>query len=237
MKTKPIELNKSNCCRRFGWSRYQFDITSSPVCRWSRPPATREPNGGSIPRPWRAGVAERKAEDEARQRRLQEAYAARKREAERKVAAMLARKYDQERAQREAAKRREAEWREREAKRQMERWLDQAYGHCKRCAHQDIGSPKGGDWVHRTPHWSADWPVPRPSWWLPPPGLLEAVMAEPACIPYGYQEPDWRRWVPTYVPGRPWPWRADTVQPDTLVPAANSDAPGRPSGGGQDRCR
>jgi hypothetical protein len=146
---------------------------------------------------------------------------------------MLARKYDQERAQREAAKRREAEWREREAKRQMERWLDQAYGHCKRCAHRDIGSPKGPDWVHRTPHWSADWPVQRPSWWLPPPGLLEAVMAEPACIPYGHQEPDWRQWVPTYVPGRPWPWRADTVQPDTLVPAANSDAPGRPSGGEQ----
>ena len=80
----------------------------------------------------------------------------------------------------------------------MERWLDQAYGHCKRCAYRDIGSPKGPDWVHRTPHWSADWPVQRLAWWLPPPGLLEAVMAEPACIPYGHQEPDWRRWVPTY---------------------------------------
>jgi hypothetical protein len=226
-------VNKSECCRRFGWSRYQFDLNAfagMPVVEAARHKGAEWRVDPKAVARW---VAERKAEEIARQRRLQEAYAARKREAERKVAAMLARKYDQERAQREAAKRREAEWREREAKRQKERWLDQAYGHCKRCAHRDIGSPKGPDWVHRTPHWSADWPVQRPSWWLPPPGLLEAVMAEPACIPYGHQEPDWRRWVPTYVPGRPWPWRADTVQPDTLVPAANSDAPGRPSGGEQ----
>src|SRR3954447_25379248 len=162
-------------------------------------------------------LAERKAQDEARQRRSQEQYAERRREAERNVAAILARKHDRERAQKDAAKRREAEWREREAKRQMEQWLDRAYGHCKRCAYQDIGSPKGPDWVHRTPHWSTDWPVQHPAWWLPPPGLLEAVMAEPACIPYGHQEPDWRRWVPTYVPGRPWPWRADTGQPEGLA--------------------
>jgi hypothetical protein len=29
-------------------------------------------------------------------------------------------------------------------------------------------------------------------WWMPPPGMLEAVQAEPTTIPYGYQEPDWR---------------------------------------------
>lgn len=91
----------------------------------------------------------------------------------------------------------------------MERWLDRAYGRCKRCAYQDIGRPFGPRWSEETPRWLEDWPSRRPAWWRPPPGLLEAVMAEPEMRPYGYQEPDWRRWVPPYVPGRPWPWRSD----------------------------
>src|SRR3954451_6281576 len=111
-------VNKSECCRRFGWSRYQFDLNAfagMPVVEAARDKGAEWRVDPKAVAHW---VAERKAEEIARQRRLQEACAARKREAERKVVAMLARKYDQERAQREAAKRREAEWREREAKRQ-----------------------------------------------------------------------------------------------------------------------
>src|SRR3954454_20906124 len=165
MASKPT-VNKSECCRRFGWSRYQFDLNAfagMPVveaarhkgAEWrGRAPARHKGAEWRVdPKAVARWVAERKAEEIARQRRLQEQYAERRREAERKVAAMLARKYDQERARQEAAKRREAEWRAREAKRQMERWLDQAYGHCKRCAYLDIGSPKGANWVHCTPHW------------------------------------------------------------------------------------
>src|SRR4051794_27442614 len=226
-------VNKSECCRRFGWSRYQFDTNAFAGMPVVEAAGHKGAEWRVDPKAVARWLTQQKAEETARQQRLQEEFAVRRREAERNVAAILARKHDRERAQKNAAKRREAEWRERETKRQMEQWLDRAYGHCKRYAYQDIDSPKGGDWVHRTPHWSTDWPVPRPAWWLPPPGLLEAVMAEPACIPYGHQEPDWRRWVPTYVPGRPWPWRAGTRPPGARAPALTPKGPPGPPGGGR----
>src|SRR3954452_19801721 len=143
MKVKPTEhVNKSNCCHRFGWTRYQFDkhvIAGMPVVEAAGHKGAEYRVDPKAVARW---LTQRKAEETARQQRLQEEFAVRRREAERKVAAMLARKHGQERAQREAAKRREAEWRERKARRQKERWLDQAYGHCKRCAYKDIGSPK-----------------------------------------------------------------------------------------------
>ena len=44
--------------------------------------------------------------------------------------------------------------------------------------------------------------------------MYEVVRAErDTTRPYGYVEPDWRRWVPKYVPGRPWPWRSDPSGP------------------------
>ena len=53
-----------------------------------------------------------------------------------------------------------------------------------------------------------DWPVPRPDWWLPPPGLREP-MAEwlGDLINVPEEHPDWTQWIPAYVPGKPWPWR------------------------------
>jgi hypothetical protein len=37
--------------------------------------------------------------------------------------------------------------------------------------------------------------------------MYEVVRAErDTTRPYGYVEPDWRRWVPRYTPGQPWPW-------------------------------
>jgi hypothetical protein len=82
------------------------------------------------------------------------------------------------------------------------------------CARHGVDGPVGRDWTKRHPKFVADWLSQRPLWWMPP-GMLEVVIAEPTTIPYGYQEPDWRRWAPPYVPGRPWPWRtADAVPPE-----------------------
>src|SRR5215213_356637 len=52
----------------------------------------------------------------------------------------------------------------------------------------------------------------RPLWWMPHPDMLEAILAEPETIPYGYKEPDWRQWWPGYEPGKQvaWPWRDDS---------------------------
>ena len=36
-------------------------------------------------------------------------------------------------------------------------------------------------------------PSDRPPSWLSPPGMIEAVTAEPTIIPYGYVEPDFGR--------------------------------------------
>jgi len=158
-------VTKSECCRRFGWTRYQFDkhvLAGMPVAEAA---GHKGAEWRVEPRAVARWLAERKAQEAARQHRFRERYAEQRREAERAAEALLARKRARERAQRDAAKRRGAEWREQEARRQRERWLDRAYGHCKRCAYQDVGSPKGADWVHRTPHWSADWPVERPPWW------------------------------------------------------------------------
>ena len=113
------------------------------------------------------------------------------------------------RRERELEEQRLAAFWERERQRKLDRALDRAYGNCKRCAYEDAGRPRGPRWPEETPHWKEDWPTSRPSWWAPPPGMLEVVQAQPECIPYGYQEPDWRQWVPPYVPGRPWPWRVE----------------------------
>jgi hypothetical protein len=64
-----------------------------------------------------------------------------------------------------------------------------------------------------------DFPVPRPDWWLPPPGLrgpMAAWLKDLANLPD--EHPDWRQWIPPYVPGRPWPWRKPEAAGDA-VPA------------------
>src|SRR3954453_12615510 len=132
-------VNKSECCHRFGWTRYQFDklvAAGMPVVEAAGHKGAEYRVDPKAVARW---LAERKAQDEARQRRLQEQYAERRREAERNVAAMLARKLDRERAQRDAAKRREVEWRERETKRQMEQWLYRALRHPQGCAYLALG--------------------------------------------------------------------------------------------------
>jgi hypothetical protein len=75
------------------------------------------------------------------------------------------------------------------------------------------------------PQFVADWPFVRPAWWLPPPGMMAAIEAEPEYRPYNYQEPDWRQWVPRYVVGQHWPWRGDEAQAEAEVPEEGK-APG-----------
>lgn len=131
------------------------------------------------------------------------------------------------RRRREQAEHRAAEERERDrrlaeqhrqaevARRHEEQWLlDRCYATAKNLAWHDRGRPSGSDWPARTLHWNEDWPVDRPDWWRAPPGMLEAMAAEPrGCIPFEHVEPDWRRWVPPYAPGQLWPWRVAETEP------------------------
>src|SRR3712207_4132698 len=210
---KPVRaarvVNKSECCRHFGWSRYEFDqhvLEGLPVV------AAAQHKGGE----WRINltaaarwVRQKAAAEEARRQWVRRCYA--RREAERKAAekARWEREQAQERARRAAERAREERWcRERE-ERLRTKHLDRAYGACRKLAYEDYGSPKGAYWPNGQPRFAhenhpqfmADWPFVRPAWWLPP----EAIEAEPEYRPYNYQEPDWRQWVPRYVVDQVWP--------------------------------
>jgi hypothetical protein len=47
--------------------------------------------------------------------------------------------------------------------------------------------------------------------------MMEAIEAEPEYRSYNYQEPDWRQWVPRYVPGQHWPWRSDSLRSEVAT--------------------
>ena len=151
---------------------------------------------------------------------LERQEARRRAEAEhrRRIGESLERQRRAEAAARRRAREEEARWfeelqrkRERE---EHERLMRAAYSICFRAAYRAIGSPKGPRWpeLPEARQLRRDFPHERPAWWLPPPGLLDAVKAQDAepALP-GQQEPDWSRWVPPYVPGRPWPWREEDV--------------------------
>src|SRR3712207_3175898 len=188
---KPVRaarvVNKSECCRHFGWSRYEFDqhvLEGLPVV------AAAQHKGGE----WRINltaaarwVRQKAAAEEARRQRVREYYA--RREAERKAAekARWEREQAQERARWEAQKRHEAAWQEFFRKERLHRRLERAYGHCRRMAYLDlvaycerngIEGPVGGDWPERFPQFRVDWPMDRPLWWMPHPDMLEAILAE-----------------------------------------------------------
>src|SRR3712207_6140545 len=139
---KPVRaarvVNKGECCRHFGWSRYEFDQhvrEGLPVV------AAAQHKGGE----WRINltaasrwVREKAAAEEARRQRVQEYYA--RREAERRAAekAKWEREQAQERARREAQKRHETAWQEFFKKERLHRRLERAYGHCRRMAYLDL---------------------------------------------------------------------------------------------------
>jgi phage terminase Nu1 subunit (DNA packaging protein) len=230
MKSRPAQpVNKGECCRRFGWSRYEFDkhvATGMPVIQAaSHKGAEWRVDLRAVSR-W---IEKRKAEEAARRQRVREYYA--RREAERKAAekARWEQEQAQERARWEAQKRHEAAWQEFFRRERLHRRLERAYGHCKRMAYLDlvaycerngIPGPTGRDWPERFPQYRVDWPMDRPLWWMPHPDMLEAILAEPETIPYGYKEPDWRQWWPGYEPGKQvaWPWRDESYTPPKRPP-------------------
>jgi hypothetical protein len=124
---------------------------------------------------------------EERRRHAEERARAEREEQERALAAARRRQEEREQAGREVRERM------RRCKAEYdERLVERCYRICRRVARQD-----GAD----------DWPPQRPAWWRPPPGLAQEVAPVLTFVPYGYVEPDWRRWMPPHEPGRPWPWR------------------------------
>ncbi len=218
MPTEPRErLTKTECCRRFGWTRYEFDKNAAAGMPVLEAAAHKGAEWRVDPAAVRRWLARRAAEEAERRRRFAQYCEERRREAERAVRARWEREAAQERARRAAERAREEAWRREREERERGRRLDRAYRICRGLAYEDYGSPKGASFPNGRPRFAhedhpgfmADWPFGRPPRWLPPPEMLEAVEAEPAVIPYGYREPDWRRWWPGYAPGRPWPWRDD----------------------------
>jgi hypothetical protein len=206
-------VNKGRCCALFGWSRYQFDQRIAEGMPYVEAAAHKGAE-------WVVDVAEVQAWLEERERARREYWRRRREEDERRqrelAEAEAARREAGRRAERERAERWEAERRAREEA----RLLDRAYRVCAGLARADYGYPVGTPMDRREhPRFDADWPDDRPPGWQPPPGMLEAIAAEPACKPYGYREPDWRRlWPIPYVPGRPWPWRDDAYREPVRPP-------------------
>jgi hypothetical protein len=147
-----------------------------------------------VPRRLKAEVLERRRLEEERRRREREAReAAARDERERQAREVRARRLERER--------RALEKRERVV-------LDRCYFVCFLAAMDAVGAKE-----------VRDWPAARPDWWLPPPGLREQVdewLGDLVDIPD--EHPDWRRWIPTYEPGKPWPWRKPEAD-DAAVPA------------------
>jgi phage terminase Nu1 subunit (DNA packaging protein) len=103
MKSTPAQpVNKGECCRRFGWSKYELDrnVTAGmPVIEAaSHRGAEWKVDLRAVSR-W---IEKHRAEEAARRRRLQEYYAEKRREAERIVQARWEREQAQERARCEA---------------------------------------------------------------------------------------------------------------------------------------
>ena len=119
------------------------------------------------------------------------------------------------RGAREAARlAREAEDRRREeAARKRE--LDASYSVVFRSDRRSAVVPLGPGWIERPEAraflaaWPNDAMSGRPKWWMPPPGLLEAVRAQAAePRPFPYREPDHSHLFPAYSPDLVWPWRS-----------------------------
>src|SRR3954447_8548657 len=118
------------------------------------------------------------------------------------------------------AERREEELRRRRGEgRRRETAMLFAYAECRLVASAAL-FPVYTEGLYDTPAFRAfleAWPVAdqRPRWWLPPPGMLEEVMAKllPWFAGRVRQQPDFAPLVPTDVDfALPWPWRAEDGQ-------------------------
>src|SRR3954471_6437408 len=118
------------------------------------------------------------------------------------------------------AERREEELRRRRGEeRRRETAMLYAYFECRLVA-SAARFPVYTEGLYDTPEFRAfleEWPVPdqRPRWWLPPPGMLEVVMAKlrPWFAGRVRQQPDFAPLVPSDIDfAQPWPWRAEDGQ-------------------------
>ena len=169
------------------------------------------------PRAVERWVRARAARAAAEERRRRERDAERRAEAERQAAARREAEERRHRQEREAARlAREAEDRRREEA-ARERELEAAYSIVFRAYLRAAVPTLGPGWDERPEAraFLAKWPNGRmggrPRWWLPPPGLLEAMRAEAAkpCS-FPYREPDHSHLFPAYRPDLVWPWRAES---------------------------
>jgi hypothetical protein len=157
-----------------------------------------------VPRPLARALAERRREQ---WRRRMEAEHRGQEERERQARAAEARRLEHERRERE---------------RHEQVVLDWCYAVCLGAARAAIGA-RGPDRQDRPEvvQLQRDFPVPRPDWWLPPPGLggpMAEYLKDLANLPD--EHPDWSRWIPPYEPGKPWPWRkVDTERPEDAAGA------------------
>jgi hypothetical protein len=164
-----------------------------------------------VPRRLRAAVRKQQEAELARRQaaveRERERLAAIERRRRAELDAMRQRRAAEARWRRDLERRRDEEARNRE--------LADAYRVCRALAMADAAVTTGFRWFERPENqpFVADWPVSRPAWWLPPPGLLAVTrVAEPQRYVPGFQEPAaYRRLVPKYVQGQRWPWRDEAA--------------------------
>jgi hypothetical protein len=141
-------------------------------------------------------IRKREAAEKARERGARKKAAEQEREARRAEEARL----EQIRARKQAE-------REERARREEQEWRRRAYFRCAVLVLEQIGCLYGKAPSPRPPAFNADWPTSPPDWWLPPPGMVEAMQAEPRIPPPGYRSPDLSHLMAPYVLGHPWPWR------------------------------
>ena len=156
--------------------------------------------------------------------------------AERRRAEAAAAERRRRRLEAAEAGRREEELRRRRAEAyRLKSAMPFAYAEC-RLAASAARFPVYSEGLYDTPAFAAfleAWPLPdhRPSWWRPPPGMLEQVEARltPWLAGKVRQPPDFRALVPTGIDfAQPWPWRADDDRGDPYpgyVAVARQPAP------------
>ena len=148
--------------------------------------------------------------------------------AERRQAEAAAAERQRQRLEAAEAERREEELRRQrgEARRRATAMLF-AYAECRLAATAAL-FPVYSEGLYDTPEYRAfleTWPLPdqRPSWWQPPPGMLEEVMARlrPWFAGRVRLQPDLAPLVPAGVDfTQPWPWRRrpEVTRPPSLPP-------------------
>jgi hypothetical protein len=208
--------NKGAICRRYGWSRYQFDQMVAEGMPYVVAAAHRGAEWSVDPQAVERWLRARAARAAAEERRRRERDAARRAEAERQAAARWEAEERRHRQECEAARRaREAADRRCEDERRA-RALQDCYSACFRLAFVAYGVTTGPGWPSRPENqrFLADWPNRAlggpPAWWRAPPNMLEFALAERRRDKrYGEPEPDWGRFLEGYKFDAPWPWRVE----------------------------